>query len=126
MKYPPPVLENEDETISPALLIHWERVEENLRRMIAMARGAERLRPHVKTHKLPQIVAWQVSQGVTKCKCATIAEAEGLVEVLPPVPELTRGWYLLTHPDLRRQPRIAAFFDFIVGELPALRAVLGG
>lgn len=57
----------------------------------------------------------------------TIAEAEpGLVEVLPPIPELTRGWYLLTHPDLRRQPRIAAYFDFIVGELPALRAVLGG
>lgn len=56
----------------------------------------------------------------------TIAEAEGLVEVLPPIAELTRGWYLLTHPDLRRQPRIAAFFAFIVGELPALRAVLGG
>jgi DNA-binding transcriptional LysR family regulator len=57
----------------------------------------------------------------------TIAEAEpSLVEVLPAIPELTRGWYLLTHPGLRRQPRIAAFFDFIVGELSALRAVLGG
>lgn len=56
----------------------------------------------------------------------TIAEAEGLVEVLPPIAELARGWYLLTHPDLRRQPRIAVFFDHIVGELPALRAVVGG
>ena len=57
---------------------------------------------------------------------AIIAEAEpGLVEVLPPIPELTRAWYLLTHPDLRRQPRIAAFFDFIIEELPALRTVLG-
>lgn len=56
----------------------------------------------------------------------TIAEAEGLVEVLPPIAKLARGWYLLTHPDLRRQPRIAAFFDFVVGELPTLRAVLGG
>ena len=57
----------------------------------------------------------------------TIAQAEpGLVEVLPAIPELTRGWSLLTHPDLRRQPRIAALFDFIVGELPALRGVLGG
>ncbi|RYD32422.1 MAG: D-TA family PLP-dependent enzyme [Verrucomicrobiaceae bacterium] len=80
MKYPLPVLENEDEVPSPALLIHWERVEENLRRMIVMAGGPERLRPHVKTHKLPQIVAWQVSQGVTKCKCATIAEAEMAAE----------------------------------------------
>lgn len=57
---------------------------------------------------------------------AIIAEAEpGLVEVLPPIPELTRAWYLLTHPDLRRQHRIAAFFDFIIEELPALRTVLG-
>lgn len=57
----------------------------------------------------------------------TIAEAEeSLVEVLPPIPELARGWYLLTHPDLRRQPRIAAFFAFIIDELPAMRAVLMG
>jgi len=56
----------------------------------------------------------------------TIAEAEpGLIEVLPPIAELARGWYLLTHPDLRRQPRIAAFFDFAIEELPALRSVLG-
>lgn len=55
-----------------------------------------------------------------------IAEAEsGLIEILPPIPELTRAWHLLTHPDLRRQPRIAAFFDFIIEELPALRTVLG-
>ena len=34
------------------------------------------LRPHVKTHKTPQIVAMQVRRGITRCKCATIAEAE--------------------------------------------------
>ncbi|MBN9315350.1 MAG: LysR family transcriptional regulator [Devosia sp.] len=57
----------------------------------------------------------------------TIAEGEpGLVEVLPTIPELTRGWYLLTHPDLRRQPRIAAFFAFVFADLAALRAVLMG
>jgi DNA-binding transcriptional LysR family regulator len=57
----------------------------------------------------------------------TIAESEpGLVEVLPAIPELTRGWYLLTHPDLRRQPRIAAFFDFVFADLATLRAVLMG
>ena len=33
---------NEDEVASPALLIHVERVEENLRRMIEMAGGVER------------------------------------------------------------------------------------
>ncbi len=57
----------------------------------------------------------------------TIADAEvGLVQVLPPVPELSRGWYLLTHPDLRRTPRIAAFFDFVVENLDVVRPILMG
>lgn len=61
---------------SPALLIYPERVEENLRRMIAIAGGAQRLCPHVKTHKLAEIVRLQMALGITKFKCATIAEAE--------------------------------------------------
>ena len=48
------------------------------------------------------------------------------MQLLPPVPTLQRGWYLLTRPDLRRQPRIAALFDSLVGELPALQRVLMG
>ena len=69
-------VENEAEVPSPSLLVYAERVEENLRRMIALAGSPARLRPHIKTHKLAQIVALQVGMGVTKCKCATIAEAE--------------------------------------------------
>jgi D-serine deaminase-like pyridoxal phosphate-dependent protein len=61
---------------SPALILHWESVEENLRRMIAMVSSPDRLRPHLKTHKLPQIIARLAELGVTKAKCATIAEAE--------------------------------------------------
>lgn len=72
----PLTVSNEDRVASPALILFWESVEENLRRMIVMAGDPVRLRPHVKTHKLPQIVARQVALGITKCKCATIAEAE--------------------------------------------------
>ncbi len=67
---------NEAEIASPALLLFRERVEGNLRRMLAIAGGPERLRPHVKTHKLAPIVAMQLALGITKYKCATIAEAE--------------------------------------------------
>ena len=49
-----------------------------------------------------------------------------LVRVLGPVPELTRSWRLLTHPDLRRVPRIAAFFDYIVEQRDALKPILTG
>lgn len=51
---------------------------------------------------------------------------QDLVRVLGPIPELTRIWRLLTRPDLRHTPRIAAFFDFIVGEIDALRPILTG
>ena len=69
-------LENEADVASPSLLIYAERVTENLRRMLAIVGSAARLRPHIKTHKLAPIIAQQVALGVTKCKCATIAEAE--------------------------------------------------
>jgi len=61
---------------SPALLVYPARVDENLRRMVTIAGGVERLRPHVKTHKVPQVVRRQIAQGVTRFKCATVAEAE--------------------------------------------------
>lgn len=69
-------LKNEADVPSLSLLVFLDRVENNLARMIALAGGPARLRPHIKTHKLPQIVALQVRLGVTKCKAATIAEAE--------------------------------------------------
>ncbi|TIM84465.1 MAG: LysR family transcriptional regulator [Mesorhizobium sp.] len=57
----------------------------------------------------------------------TIADMDDdLVRILPPVPELTRGWYLLTHPELRQTPRIRAFFDFVVEKLDMVRPILMG
>lgn len=67
---------NAEDVPSPALLIFPDRVEENIRRMIAIAGTPDRLRPHVKTHKLPQIVALQLAHGITRFKTATIAETE--------------------------------------------------
>jgi D-serine deaminase-like pyridoxal phosphate-dependent protein len=69
-------LSDEDAVASPSLLIYPDRIEENIRRMIALAGSAERLRPHVKTHKLPQVVEMHLRHGIRKFKAATIAEAE--------------------------------------------------
>jgi DNA-binding transcriptional LysR family regulator len=56
-----------------------------------------------------------------------IADSEpDLVIVLGPIPELARSWRLLAHPDLRRTPRIAAFFDFVIHEREALKSILTG
>lgn len=67
---------NVDEVPSPALLVHPARVEENVRRMIRLAGGTDRLRPHMKTHKLPPLIRMQLGLGITRFKCATVAEAE--------------------------------------------------
>jgi D-serine deaminase-like pyridoxal phosphate-dependent protein len=69
-------IENPDEVNSPALLIYPERIESNIKRMVSIAGDTGMLRPHVKTHKMPEIVRLQMKHGISKFKCATIAEAE--------------------------------------------------
>ncbi len=61
---------------SPSILVYPDRIEENLQRMIRLAGGAQRLRPHVKTHKMPQVIALKIKCGISKFKVSTIAEAE--------------------------------------------------
>ncbi|MBI4664087.1 MAG: D-TA family PLP-dependent enzyme [Verrucomicrobia bacterium] len=70
------VVHNIKEVPSPALLVYPDRIDENIRRMIQIAGGVERLRPHMKTHKLAEVIRMQLALGITKFKCATIAEVE--------------------------------------------------
>jgi D-serine deaminase-like pyridoxal phosphate-dependent protein len=75
---------NADEIPSPSLLVYPDRVEENIRRMICTAGSVERLRPHMKTNKLPDVIRMHLNQGITKFKCATIAEAEMIAACAAP------------------------------------------
>lgn len=67
---------NVSDVASPALLVYAERARENIRRMIAIAGGPDRLRPHMKTHKMAELIQMQLASGIQKFKCATIAECE--------------------------------------------------
>lgn len=69
-------VENIDEVPSPSVLIYPDRIEKNIRKMIEIAGDTQNLRPHVKTHKMPEVVRLQMKHGILKFKCATIAEAE--------------------------------------------------
>jgi D-serine deaminase-like pyridoxal phosphate-dependent protein len=71
---------NPSEIISPALVVFREILEENLQKMIDMAGGPERLRPHCKTHKMRQVAELELARGITRHKAATLAEAEMLVQ----------------------------------------------
>lgn len=68
---------NAAEVPSPALLVYPDRITANLRRMLGWVHGdTARLRPHVKTHKLPQVIALCLAEGITRFKASTIAECE--------------------------------------------------
>jgi D-threonine aldolase len=69
---------NEAEVDSPALLIYSERVSQNIRSAIESIDDINRLRPHIKTHKSPQVCTMMLEAGIRKYKCATIAEGEML------------------------------------------------
>src|SRR6266567_437130 len=59
-------LVNQQEVPSPCLLLYPDRVRENIRRMIAIGGGVKSLRPHMKTHKMPEVIRMQVEQGITR------------------------------------------------------------
>jgi D-serine deaminase-like pyridoxal phosphate-dependent protein len=67
---------NAGEVPSPAVLVYADRLQANLRRMVAITGGSARLRPHVKTHKVAEIIRRQLEMGIARFKCATLAEAE--------------------------------------------------
>ena len=92
---------------SPGLLVYRERVEENLRRTLALAGGAERLRPHIKTHKMREMIELQLALGITKFKCATIAEAE--MAAAAGAPDLLLA-YQPVGPNVRRVAELRAAF----------------
>ncbi|MGC3970177.1 MAG: D-TA family PLP-dependent enzyme [Pirellulales bacterium] len=71
-------IKNIEELDSPALVVFPDRVTHNIRTAIQMVGDISRLRPHVKTHKCPDVTKQMIAAGITKFKCATIAEAEML------------------------------------------------
>jgi D-serine deaminase-like pyridoxal phosphate-dependent protein len=65
-------------------LVYPDRIEENIRRMINMAGDPDRLRPHLKTVKMADVVVMLLGRGIRRFKCATIAEAEMAAEAGAP------------------------------------------
>jgi D-serine deaminase-like pyridoxal phosphate-dependent protein len=70
--------------LSPALVFFPELIRRNVARVVEMAGGPHRLRPHVKTHKTREIARLLLAAGVTRHKCATVAEAEMLASAGAP------------------------------------------
>ena len=75
---------NADTIASPALLVYPDRVIANIRQTIQRVGGPDRLRPHVKTHKMRAVTDLLLAEGIQKFKCATPKEARMLAEAGAP------------------------------------------
>jgi D-threonine aldolase len=138
-------LQNPQSIPSPSLLFFREALEANLTLALGLAGGADRLRPHVKTHKTREICRMQMERGIRRFKATTLAEATMLaleeapevlvasplvgpaVEVLVSLVEAypaTHFQVVCDHPDAaqdlaslsrKRGLRVSVFLDLDVG-----------
>jgi D-serine deaminase-like pyridoxal phosphate-dependent protein len=72
------VFKGMDRIDSPALVVFPDRVKQNIQAAIQLAGDVNRLRPHAKTHKSPELTRLLLQAGIHQFKCSTIAEAEML------------------------------------------------
>lgn len=104
-------ISNVDTIDSPQVVIFQERVQHNISQAIKMVGNVDRLRPHIKTNKTPEVVQMMLNAGITRFKCATIEEAELLASLNAPDvllayqpvgPKVERlYWLIQQYPDTR-------------------------
>jgi D-serine deaminase-like pyridoxal phosphate-dependent protein len=69
------------EVDTPALLLYMDKVERNIKTMATYFAGKPcKLRPHMKTHKLPLIAHKQIEAGAIGITCAKLGEAKIFLE----------------------------------------------
>jgi D-threonine aldolase len=100
-------VEDTSRILSPGLLFFKDLIQRNIDRCLQIAGGPERLRPHVKTHKTREIVRLQLAAGITKHKCATLAEAEMLASC--GVPDVLLAYHLVG-PNCARLARLVKMY----------------
>ncbi len=66
---------------TPALIVDLGVFEANVAAMATLLRGTGKLlRPHVKTHRTPELARRQLGPSVSGLTCATVGEAEAMVD----------------------------------------------
>ncbi|MCK0198738.1 D-TA family PLP-dependent enzyme [Ancylobacter sp. 6x-1] len=74
---------------TPAVLVDLDIARRNIRRLqdYADTHGLK-LRPHIKTHKLPDMARLQLAAGAVGITCQKISEAEAMLEGAPEIADL--------------------------------------
>ena len=75
------ILSPEAEADTPLLVVSEEILHRNIAEMASFARSVGvGLRPHIKTHKTPQIARLQIAAGAIGITCAKVGEAEVMID----------------------------------------------
>ena len=119
-------LKNPHTIDSPALVFYEDIIRANTLEVIRIAGNARRLWPHVKTHKMRELVNLQRELGIERFKCSTIAEAEMLAQCGAPHILLA---YPLVGPMIARFLRLQAAYPdstwWAIGDNPDQLRELG-
>lgn len=70
------LISNTEYIDTPCLIYYPDVIRHNIQMLIQIAGSAERLWPHIKTHKSYDLIKLQIQYGIRKFKAATISEAE--------------------------------------------------
>tara|TARA_A100000164_G_scaffold121532_1_gene107414 strand:+ start:4004 stop:5113 length:1110 start_codon:yes stop_codon:yes gene_type:complete len=70
---------DEDKLLTPGLLVYPDRVKQNIDAMLQITGGSNRLIPHIKTHKMSEVIKLQMKAGIRQFKCATLSEMNLLI-----------------------------------------------
>ncbi|MER6000133.1 alanine racemase [Nonomuraea angiospora] len=86
---------------TPALVIDLDAVRANIMEMAkAAAKHGVRLRPHIKTHKMPELARMQLDAGAGGITCAKLGEAEVMADA--GIDDILLAFPVWGEPKLRR------------------------
>jgi len=101
------------EVDTPALLLYMDEVERNIKTMATyFADKPCKLRPHMKTHKLPLISHKQIEAGAIGITCAKLGEAEIFLEA--GIKHVLIANEIVGHTKIQRLVQLANYGDLIV------------
>jgi D-serine deaminase-like pyridoxal phosphate-dependent protein len=75
---------NKYELDTPVAIVDLDIMEKNINDMADFANSAGvKLRPHIKTHKTPEIASMQLKAGANGITCAKLGEVDVMIYLLP-------------------------------------------
>jgi D-serine deaminase-like pyridoxal phosphate-dependent protein len=99
---------------TPSVIINENIMQKNIEKMAGIARNyGVQLRPHIKTHKIPEIAKRQISAGAIGITAAKVAEAEVMAD--HGIDNIFVAYPIVTETKIERVVRLSEKATVIVG-----------